>query len=250
MARVSDASRTGPEGGRSAPSPLGREGAEGGLSKLIRSAAWEGLSVPFDSSNSKSAFLGPASGVSKSYGSEGPVKISFETSVSALGGAGVLEIGVTGRGEGTSATRGADSSASWTLRALWITEGELVAASLAVGMLLSTVWSVGLLLSKAVRLRPLESGPAVSESRSGFGGAVVAREEAVFAGVSVSKATVLGCVGTLVTGGLGAGFLVLRAGEDDGEDAASGDTGGLPLAFRAASLGECRRFGGIGVPDF
>lgn len=67
MARVSDASRTGPEGGRSAPSPLGREGAEGGLSKLIRSAGGrEGLSVPFVSSNSKFALLGPTSGVSKS----------------------------------------------------------------------------------------------------------------------------------------------------------------------------------------
>ncbi len=77
-----------------------------------------------------------------------------------------------------------------------------------------------------------------------------AREEAVCAGFSVSKATVCGFMGSLVTGGLGAGFLVSRVGEDDEEGAASGDTGGLPLAFRAASLGECLRFGGIGVPDF
>lgn len=67
MARVSEASRTGPEGGRSAPSPFGREGAEDGLSKLIRSAgSREGLSVPLVSPNSKSALLGPKSGVSKS----------------------------------------------------------------------------------------------------------------------------------------------------------------------------------------
>ena len=64
------------------------------------------------------------------------------------------------------------------------------------------------------------------------------------AGVSMFKATVSGCVVSLVTGGLGAGFLVF------GEDAARGETGGLFLAFRAASLGECLRFGGIGVPDF
>lgn len=66
MARVSEACRTGPEGG-SASSPLGREGAAGGLSKLMRSAGgMEGLSVPFISSKSKLAVLGPASGVSKS----------------------------------------------------------------------------------------------------------------------------------------------------------------------------------------
>lgn len=99
-------------------------------------------------------------------------------------------------------------------------------------------------------LHPLGSGAVGFESGSGFGGAVVARVEAVCAGVSVSKATVCGCMGSLATGGLGAGFLVLRLGEDDGGDAASGDTGGLPLAFKAASLGECLRFGGIGVPDF
>lgn len=67
MARVSEASRTGPEGGRSAPSPFGREGAEDGLSKLIRSAgSREGLSVPLVSPNSKSTLLGPKFGVSKS----------------------------------------------------------------------------------------------------------------------------------------------------------------------------------------
>lgn len=117
--------------------------------------------------------------------------------------------------------------------------------------MLSSVWSAGLLIvSKAVRLHPRGSGAVGFESGAGFGGAVVARVEAVCAGVSVSKATACGSTGSLVTGGLGAGFLVSRAGEDDGEDAASGDTGGLPLAFRAASLGECLRFGGIGVPDF
>lgn len=105
-------------------------------------------------------------------------------------------------------------------------------------------------MSKAVRLHPLGSGAAVFESGSGFGRAVVARVEAVCTGVSVSKATVCDCMGSLLTGGLGAGFLVSGVGEDDEEDAASGDTGGLALAFRAASLGECLRFGGIGVPDF
>lgn len=79
---------------------------------------------------------------------------------------------------------------------------------------------------------------------------MVTRVEAVCAGVSVTKATVCGCMGSLVTGGLGACFLVSRAGEEDEEDAASRDTGGLRLAFRAASLGECLRFGGIGIPDF
>lgn len=149
MARVSDASR-------SAPSPLGREGAEGGLSKLMRSAGGsEGLSVPFVSSNSKSALVGAMSGVSKSYLPESIVGRSFKTGASRLTGAGIKEMGVMGRGEGTFATRGAVSSASWTVRALWITEGELVAAFLAVGMLLSAAWSAGLLLSKAVRLHSL-----------------------------------------------------------------------------------------------
>lgn len=160
---------------------------------------------------------------------------------------------VESRGEGTSAIRGADSSVFRILKALGITEGKLVAvgalASLAVGVFLSTVWSAGLLISKAVRLYPLRS-EAVFESRSGFGVAVVAIVEAVCAGVPMSKAAVCGCVGSWVTGGLGAGFLLVTVGEGEGEDAASGDTGGLPLAFRAASLGECLRFGGIGVPDF
>lgn len=61
------------------------------------------------------------------------------------------------------------------------------------------------------------------------------------AGVSGS-----GLRGSLATGGLGARFLDSK----EGEDAASGDTGGLPLACRAASFGECLRFGGIGVPGF
>lgn len=52
-----------------------------------------------------------------------------------------------------------------------------------------------------------------------------------------------------MTGGAGACFLVSKEGED-GEDVANGDTGGLLLAWRAASFGECLRFGGIGVPDF
>lgn len=88
MARVSDASRTGPEGGRSAPSPLGREGAEGGLSKLIRSVGGrKGLSVPFVSSNSKFALLAPTCGVSKSYVSDRDVRRSFEISASRPAGA-------------------------------------------------------------------------------------------------------------------------------------------------------------------
>lgn len=113
-------------------------------------------------------------------------------------------------------------------------------------MLLST----GLSVSKKVRLCPLESGAGGLESGSGFGGAVFDRVEAVCAGVSVFKAAVFGCVVSLVIGGLGAGFLVSRLGENDGEDVARGETGGLFLAFRAASLGECLRFGGMGVPDF
>lgn len=141
---------------------------------------------------------------------------------------------MTGKGEGTSATRGADSSASRTLRAPRIPEGEPVAASLAV----SSVWSAGVfVVSKAVRLLPPGSGAVVSESGSGFGGAA-------------SEATVCGCMGSLPTGGLGARLLVSSVGEGGDEDAISGDTGGLPFAFRAASLGEFLRFGGIGVPDF
>lgn len=74
--------------------------------------------------------------------------------------------------------------------------------------------------------------------------------EPVCTGVSVSKTTGAGLTGSLVTGGLGACFLLSKEGEDAEEDAASGDTGGLLLACRAASFGECLRFGGIGVPDF
>lgn len=248
MARVSEASRTGPEGGMSAPSPFGREGAEGGLSKLIRSAgSREGLSVPLVSSNSKFVLLGPTSGVSKSYVSESDVRRSFDVSASTTAGAGIE---VIGKGEGTSATRGAVSSASRTLRAPWFTGGQLVAACLA-GLLPPSGWLPGLLfVSKAARLHSLGSGAAGFDSGSGFEGAAIAKVEAVCAGVSVSKATACGRMGSLVTGGLGAGFLVSREGEDDEEEAASGDTGGLPLAFRAASLGECLRFGGIGVSDF
>lgn len=60
----------------------------------------------------------------------------------------------------------------------------------------------------------------------------------------------LGCTGGLPTGGLGAGFLVSKEGEEQAEEVASGDTGGLFLAFMAASLGECLRLGGIGVSGF
>lgn len=154
------------------------------------------------------------------------------------------DIGVTGKGEETPETREAGFWAPRSSRALWITGG--VATALAVGMLLSTVWSTGW----SLRLHPLESGAVGLQCGSGFGGAVVARVEAVCAGVSVFKATVFGCVESLVTGGLGAGFLVFTAGKDDGEDVARGETGGLLLAFRAASLGECLRLGGIGAPGF
>lgn len=173
--------------------------------------------------------------------SESDVRRSFEVSASTTAGAGIE---VIGKGEGTSATRGAVSSASRTLRAPWFTEGQLVAACLA-GLLPGLLF-----VSKAARLHSLGSGAAGFDSGSGFEGAAIAKVEAVCAGVSVSKATACGRMGSLVTGGLGAGFLVSREGEDDEEEAASGDTGGLPLAFRAASLGECLRFGGIGVSDF
>lgn len=100
---------------------------------------------------------------------------------------------------------------------------------------------------KAVRLHPLESETVGFESGSGFGGAILVRVEAVCG--SAFKATVFGCVGGLVTGGLGAGFFS-TVGEEDAGETARGETEGLLLAFRAASLGECLRFGGIGVPDF
>lgn len=219
MARVSDVSRTGPEGGRSAPSPLGREGAEDGLSKLMRSGGGsDGLSVPFVSSNSRSA--SPVSGVSKSY--------LPESTAGRPTGSGLKQREVTGRQ--------AAFSASWTVRALWVTVGEQDAAFVAVALLLSTA---GLLA--VVRLRSLGAGAFVSES--GAAGADCA-------GVSMSKPTESGCAGGFVTGGLGAVFLRFGVRGDDGEDAASGETGGLLLAFRAASLGECLRFGGIGVPAF
>lgn len=96
MTRVSDASRTGTERGRSAPSPLAREG---GLSKLMRSAGgMKGLSVSFVSSKSKSAFMNPASGVSKSYVSNAAVRRSLEAGASRLAGMVVM-------GKGTPATR-------------------------------------------------------------------------------------------------------------------------------------------------
>lgn len=60
----------------------------------------------------------------------------------------------------------------------------------------------------------------------------------------------LSCTEGLLIGGRGAGFLVSKEGEEQVEEVASGDTGGLFLAFRAASLGECLRLGGIGVSGF
>lgn len=65
-----------------------------------------------------------------------------------------------------------------------------------------------------------------------------------------SGGSVLGCTGGLPTGGRGAGFLVSKDGEEQAEEVARGNTGGLLLAFRAASLGECLRLGGIGVSGF
>lgn len=232
MARVSDASR--PEGGTSAPSPLGREGAEGGLSRLMRLAGGEGRSVPFVSSKSTSAFLGGASGVRKSYESVSEVRKSFWNS----GSTGADVRGVMGSGVGTSATRGAGSPASRALRAPWTTGSELAEASLAAATLKFPVWSLAV-----TKLRPLGSDRL--ESGFGFGLVVAAGGGAARVRVWVSKAT----LGILVMGGLGAARLVSGAGED-GEDVARGDTGGLLLAFRAASLGECLRLGGIGVPDF
>lgn len=242
MARVSDASRAAPERGGTAPSPLGREG---GLSRLMRSArGGRGLSVAFVRSNSKSAGAGrrgaSTSGVSKSYVPDGAVRRSLEAGASRL--AKDEAGGGASTGEPTSAMRGADSSASRVLRSLCTTEGELPAGGaispLAVAALLSTAWSVDLLVSRAAAL----------ESGSRRVVAVGARLEAVWAGVSASEAT--GCVGSLVTGRAGAGFLGSKVGEAVAEDVARGETGGLPLEFRAASLGECRRFGGIGVTDF
>lgn len=101
-------------------------------------------------------------------------------------------------------------------------------AFLVVGMLLSAVWSVGLLASKAVKLLSVGSGALLCKSVFCFG-AAVAGVEAVCAVVGVSKSTVSVCSGCCATGGLGADFFV--AGEAEGEEAASGDTGGLFLAF-------------------
>lgn len=238
MARVSEVSRTGPEGGRSAPSPLGREGTEGGLSKLIRSAGIaEGVSIPLVSSSSKSAFLGPTFGVSMSYVSESDVRKSFGGRASRTAGAGME---VMGKGMGTSATRGADPKASWTLGAVWWSDEERDAASLAVGLFSPS--------GRSPALRSPVSGAAGFDLGSGLEGTVFVRDGAFCAGGSVS--TVFGFMGSLFIGGRGAGFLGSNDGEEEAEDVASGDTGGLPLAFRAASFGECLRFGGIGVSDF
>lgn len=183
--------------------------------------------------------------------SESEVRKSFEVRASRATGAGTELMGVIGKGEGTSATRGADSSLSGTLRVPRVAEGGLLAALLAVGMLPSSGWLHGLVFtSKAVWLHSLGCGATGYGSGSGFRGAAVAGMEGVCASVSASKATESGLMDSLVTGGLGASLLVSREGENEGEDAASGDTGGLPLTFKAASLGECLRFGGIGVPDF
>lgn len=85
-----------------------------------------------------------------------------------------------GKGEGTSATRLAGSSASRTLRAPWFTEGELVAASLAEGFLSLPSWLPGSLpASTALRLNSLGSEAVGYGSGPGFEAAVVAREEAV-----------------------------------------------------------------------
>lgn len=237
MARVSEASKTGPEGGRSAPSPLGREGAEGGLSKLIRSAGIaEGVSVPLVSSSSKSAFLGPTFGVSMSYVCESDVRKSFGDRTSRTAGAGME---VMGKGVGTSANRGADPKASWTLGAVWWSDEERAAASLAVGLLSPS--------GRLPALCSLASGAAGFDLGSGLEGTVFVRGGAFCAGRSVS--TVFGFMGSWFIGGRGAGFLGSKDGEEEAEDVASGDTGGLLLAFRAASFGECLRFGGIGVSD-
>lgn len=92
---------------------------------------------------------------------------------------------------------------------------------------------------------PVGSGAAAWDSDSGLDG-----REPACTGVSESETTRAGLTGSLLTGGLGARFLVSKEGEDAEEAAANGDTGGLLLACRAASFGECLRFGGIGVPDF
>lgn len=99
MARVSEASTTGPEGVRSTPSPLGKVGAEGGLSKLIRSAG-----VSRVSSKSKATPLGPTSGVIRSYMS---VRRLLEAGGCRLSEVGGEEQGteVRGGGEATSATK-------------------------------------------------------------------------------------------------------------------------------------------------
>lgn len=110
MARVSGA-----WGGRSAPSPLAREGAGGGLSKLIRSSGMaEGVSIPLVNSRSKSVPLSLPSGASMSYVPASDVGRWLE-------GAGME---VIGRGEGTSSSRVVGSTASGTLVAVWWLEED------------------------------------------------------------------------------------------------------------------------------
>lgn len=109
------ASVSGALGGRSAPSPLAREGAGGGLSKLIRSSGMaEGVSVPLVSSRSKSPPLSPPSGASMSYAPASDVG-------RWLDGAGME---VIGRGQGTTASRAAGSTASWKLGVAWWREED------------------------------------------------------------------------------------------------------------------------------
>lgn len=120
MARVSEAG-----GGRSAPSPLAREGAGGGLSKLIRSSGMaEGVSVPLVSSSSKSPPLSPASRASMSYAPASDISRWFEASGKGRGAAAGAGMEVMGRGEGTSVSRGEGPTASGTLGAAWWREEE------------------------------------------------------------------------------------------------------------------------------
>lgn len=118
---------------------------------------------------------------------------------------------------GTSVTRGPPSPVPRP-GLPWI----LVGAFLVIALLLSPIWLMGLCVF-----------------------CLGSRSEAVL----TSKATESCASGFLATGGPGAGFR--RVGEGDGEEAASGETGGLFLACCAAiSFGENLRFGGIGVTDF
>lgn len=131
MARVSEASTTGPEGGRSAPSPLGRERAADGLSKLMRSDRGRERLPVFVSSKSKFALPGPAAWAAKSYTSDACVRR-------------LLEMTVTGKGLSP-------------LGCLGTTDGELQ---------LTAATSLGLFVLKAAKVPPRESGPACLESGS------------------------------------------------------------------------------------